>query len=372
LAQGGVARLVNIRDILCGPLLALSQNRDSAARASFCYRLYNADLMKLHKAARHGLLLLFLTPWSVFAQEKSVAEGYPSKPIRFIVPYAPGGPTDVLARILGQKFTERWGQPVVVENRSGANGAIGAEMVAKSAADGYVLFLGNTSILTINPSIYRKLPYDAERHFQPVNLTVAAPLLLTVHPSTGVRTVRDMIALAKMPGAALTYASSGTGGVAHMSGELMKVLARIDLIHVPYKGAGPATTDLIAGQVAMTFTSTVSVMQYVKAGRLRGVAVTTPRRAPALPDIPAIAETVPGYDVSPWYGVLVPAGTPLPIVNKLHAEITRVVAVPEIAQRLAGDGGTVVNHGPDEFAKIIIAERAKWARVVQASGIKAD
>ena len=319
-----------------------------------------------------GLLPLAFFASGVKAQEKPIADSYPSKPIRFIVPYAPGGPTDVLARILSQKFTERWGQPVIVENRSGANGAIGAELVAKSAADGYVLFLGNTSILTINPVIYKRLPYDAERHFQPVNLTVAAPLLLTVHPSTGVKTVRDMIALAKAPGSALTYASSGSGGVAHMSGELMKVLARIDLIHVPYKGAGPAATDLIAGQVAMTFTSTVSVMQYVKAGRLRGIAVTTPKRALTLPDIPAIAETVPGYDVSPWYGVLVPAGTPMPIVNKLHAEIARVVSAPDIAQRFAADGGTVVSHGPDEFAKIILAERAKWARVVQASGIKAD
>jgi tripartite-type tricarboxylate transporter receptor subunit TctC len=235
-----------------------------------------------------------------------------------------------------------------------------------------VLFLGNTSILTINPSIYRKLPYDAERHFQPVNLTVAAPLLLTLHPSTGVRTVPELISLAKTPGAVLTYASSGTGGVAHMAGALMNVLGRVDLIHVPYKGAGPATTDLIAGQVAMTFTSTVSVMPYVKTGRLRGIAVTTPRRAPTLPHIPAIAETVPGYDVSPWYGVLVPAGTPMPVVNKLHAEIARIVAAPDIAQRFAVDGGTVVSHGPDDFARIISAERSKWARVVKGAGIQGE
>ena len=205
-----------------------------------------------------------------------------------------------------------------------------------------------------------------------LNLTVAAPLLLTLHPSTGIQTVRELIALAKRPAAVLTYASSGTGGVAHMAGALMNVLVGIDLVHVPYKGAGPATSDLIAGQVAMTFTSTVSVMQYVKAGRLRGIAVTTPKRAPTLPDIPAIAETVAGYDVSPWYGVLVPAGTPPAIVNKLHAEISRVVAVPDIAKRFAGDGGSVVSRGPDEFANIIAAERAKWARVVKAAGIKGE
>jgi tripartite-type tricarboxylate transporter receptor subunit TctC len=291
------------------------------------------------------------------------------------VPYSPGGPTDILARLLGQKFTERWGQPVVVDNRAGANGSIGAEMLAKSPADGSVLFLGNTSILTINPAVYRRLPYDAEKHFQPVNLTVSAPLILVVHPSTGVKTVRDMVALAKMPNrnnANLTFASSGTGGVSHMSGELMKTLAKIDLTHVPYKGAGLAALHVLTGECAMTFTSAVSVMPHVKAGRLRGVAVTTPKRDPLLPEVPAIAETIPGYDVSPWYGVFVPGGTPMAIVNKLHAETTRIVQAPDIAQRLAADGGTVVSHGPEAFAKIIQAERASWARVVQATGFKAD
>lgn len=317
-------------------------------------------------------LPLLLSVSIAAAQDKSGADSYPAKAIRFIVPYAPGGPTDILARILGQKLTERWGQPVVVDNRAGANGAIGAELVSKSPADGSVLFLGNTSILAINPAVYRRLPYDAERHFQPVNLTVSAPLILVVHPSTGVKSVRDMIALAKAPGAGLTFASSGTGGVSHMSGELMKMMAKINLIHVPYKGAGPAALNVITGECALTFTSTVSVMPHVKAGRLRGVAVTTPKRDALLPDIPAIAETIPGYDVSPWYGVLVPAGTPLAIVNKLHAEISRIVLAPDIAQRLAADGGTVVNRGPEEFAKIIMTERAKWARVVQATGFKTD
>ena len=284
------------------------------------------------------------------AQDKPSADSYPSKAIRFIVPYAPGGPTDILARLLGQKLTERWRQPVVVDNRAGANGAIGAELLSKSPTDGSVLFLGNTSILTINPAVYRRLPYDAERHFQPVNLTVSAPLILVVHPSTGVKTVRDMIVLAKAPGAGLTFASSGTGGVSHMSGELMNMMAKISLVHVPYKGAGPAALNVITGECAMTFTSTVSVMPHVNAGRVRGVAVTTPKRDALLPNIPAIAETIPGYDVSPWYGVLVPAGTPLAIVNKLHAEITRIVVAPDVAQRLAADGGTVVpKNSPKSF-----------------------
>ncbi|HTE15012.1 MAG TPA: tripartite tricarboxylate transporter substrate binding protein [Burkholderiales bacterium] len=322
--------------------------------------------------ALYAGVLLGLAVSAALAQDKSVADAYPSKAIRFIVPYAPGGPTDILARLLGQKFTERWGQPVVVDNRAGANGAIGAEMLAKSPADGSVLFLGNTSILTINPAVYRRLPYDADRHFQPVNLTVSAPLILVVHPSTGVKSVRDLVMLAKAPGVGLTFASSGTGGVSHMSGELMKALAKIELNHVPYKGAGPAALHVITGECAMTFTSTVSVMPHVKAGRLRGVAVTTPKRDALLPDIPAIAETIPGYDVSPWYGVLVPAGTPLSIVNKLHAETSRIVQAPDIAQRLAADGGTVVSHGPEEFAKIIQVERTRWARVVQTTGFKVD
>lgn len=308
----------------------------------------------------------------VWAQDKSAADTYPSKTIRFIVPYAPGGPTDILARLLGQKYTERWGQPVVVDNRAGANGSIGAEMLAKSPADGSVLFLGNTSVLTINPTVYRKLPYDAERHFQPVNLTVSAPLILVVHPSTGIKSIRDLLALAKARDVNLTFASSGTGGVSHMSGELMKVMGKIGMTHVPYKGAGPAALHVITGECAMTFTSTVSVMPHVKAGRLRGVAVTTPKRDASMPDTPAIAETIPGYDVSPWYGVFAPGGTPPAIVNKLHLETTRIVQMPDITQRLAADGGTVVSLGPEEFTKIIAAERARWAKVVQATGFRAD
>ena len=318
-----------------------------------------------------GMLLLLASPL-VAAQEKSAADGYPAKTIRFIVPYAPGGPTDILARLLGQKYSERWGQPVVVDNRAGANGAIGAEILVRSPPDGHTLFLGNTSVLTINPSVYRRLPYDAERQFQPVNLTVSAPLVLVVHPSTGVKTVRDMIALAKVPNSNLTFASSGTGGVSHMSGELMKMMAKINLIHVPYKGAGPAALNVITGECALTFTSTVSVMPHVKAGRLRGIAVTTPRRDKLLPDIPAIAETIAGYEVSPWYGVFVPAATPMGIVNKLHAETTRIMSAPEVAKRMAADGGTVINLGPAEFSKVLTAERTRWARVVQATGFKVD
>jgi tripartite-type tricarboxylate transporter receptor subunit TctC len=308
----------------------------------------------------------------VYAQDKTTADQYPNRPIRFIVPYAPGGPTDVLARLIAQKLSERWGQVVVVDNRPGANGSIAAEIISKSSGDGHLLFLGNTSILTINPALYKKLPYDPDRHFQPVNLTVTAPLILVVHPSTGLRTIRDLVQLARTNRGTLTYASSGTGGVAHLSGALLEYLGKIRLIHVPYKGAAPGTTDLIAGHVAMAFASAVSVTPYVKSNRLRAIAVTTPKRIQSLADIPSIAETIPGYDVSPWYGVMVPANTPMAIVQKLHAEIDRIVTTPEISQRLAQDGGTVVSLGPDEFSKVITAERAKWLRVVKAADIKAN
>jgi tripartite-type tricarboxylate transporter receptor subunit TctC len=326
------------------------------------------------KAALTASVAAFMTLGAQAAtlQERAGAESYPTKPIRFIVPYAPGGPTDILARIVGQKLTERWGQQVLVDNRGGANGLIAAELAARSPADGQTLFLGNTSILTINPSLYAKLPYDPEKDFAPVNLTVAAPLVLVVHPSTAVRSVSELVKLAKARPGQLTFASSGSAGVAHLSGELLKYLTNIDLTHVPYKGTAPAVTDLLSGQVSLTFSSAVSVMPHVKAGRLRGLGVTTPRRAPSLPELPAIAESVPGYDVSPWYGVLVPAGTPRAVVMKLHEEIARIVAASDVAKRLTVDGGSIVSAGPAEFGDTIRQERIKWANVVKAASIRLE
>ena len=253
-----------------------------------------------------------------------------------------------------------------------ANGIIGAEQAARAPGDGHTLLLGNTAILTINPTLYAKVPYDADKDFIPVNYTVAAPLILVVHPSTAVKTIPELVKLAKSRPGQLTFASAGSGGVAHLSGELLKYLTHIEMTHIPYKGAGPAVIDVVAGQVSMTFSSTVSTMPQIKAGKLRGIAVTTPKRAPSLPDIPSIAESVPGYDVSPWYGVLVPAGTPRAIVTKLNDEITRIVTAPDVAQRLTTDGGTVVSAGPAEFANTIRQERAKWAKVVKAAHIKID
>lgn len=297
------------------------------------------------------------------------AQHYPGKPVRFIVPYAPGGPTDIVARLLGQRMSEAWGQPVVVENRAGANGNIAAEFVAKAPADGYTLFLGNTSILTINPHAYKKLAYDPQRDFAPVSMVVAAPLVLIVHPSLPARDVKGLVALAKSKPGQLTYASSGRGGISHMAAELFSLSTGTAMIHVPYKGAGLAAADVLAGQVVMSFTSSVSSMHHVNAGRLRALGVTSAKRTRSLPQLPAIAESVPGYEVDPWYGVLVPGGTPDSIVKRIHAEIVRIAKLPDVGPRLTTDGGDVVANAPGEFAALIKSDFEKWGLVARKAGL---
>lgn len=324
------------------------------------------------KSAVIAFCILVVGTGIAIAQDRRAAGDYPSRPIRFIVPYAPGGPTDIIARLLGHKLTERWGQQVVIDNRGGANGVIGAELAARAAPDGYTLFLGNAGVLTSNPALYARLPYDPRKDFSPVNLTVAAPLLLVAHPSLGVKTVPDLVALARARPGRLSFASGGAGGVAHLAGELLKVMTATNAVHVPYKGAGPALTGLLSGQVAFNFTSTVAAMPHVKAGKLYGVAVTTAKRSRSLPDIPSIAETIPGYEVRPWYGVLVPAGTPRRIIDRLNREIAGIVRSRDVEERLTVDGGEVVGESPEEFAKTITEEIAKWTRLVKEAGIKLD
>lgn len=303
------------------------------------------------------------------AAVKSHAQTYPTKTVRIIVPYAPGGPTDIVARLLGQRMSETWGQPVVSENRAGANGNIAAEFVAKAAPDGYTLFIGNTSVLTINPHAYKKIAYDPIRDFAPISLVVAAPLVLVVHPSLPAKDVKGLVALARSKPGELAYASSGRGGISHMAAELFRMSTGTSLIHVPYKGAGLAANDVYAGQVAMSFTSTVSTMHHVNAGRLRALGVTSSKRQKSLPQVPSIAEYVAGYEVDPWYGVLAPAGTPEAIVKRVHAEIVRIAKLPDVGPRLTADGGDVVANSPGEFAAIIKAELEKWGAVARKAGI---
>jgi tripartite-type tricarboxylate transporter receptor subunit TctC len=304
-----------------------------------------------------------------FTAAFSDAQPYPTKTVRIIVPYAPGGPTDIVARLLGQRMSETWGQPVVADNRAGANGNIAAELVAKAAPDGHTLFIGNTSVLTINPHTYKKIAYDPIKDFTPISLVVAAPLVLVVHPSLPAKDVKGLVALARSKPGELAYASSGRGGISHLAAELFRMSTGTSLIHVAYKGAGLAANDVYAGQVALSFTSAVSTMHHVNAGRLRALGVTSAKRQRTLPQVPAIAETVPGYEVDPWYGVLAPAGLPEAIVKRVHAEIVRIAKLPDVGPRLTADGGDVVANAPGEFAAIIKQELDKWGTVVRQAGV---
>jgi tripartite-type tricarboxylate transporter receptor subunit TctC len=300
------------------------------------------------------------------------AQNYPNKPIRLVLPYPPGGGTDVIARPLAQKLTENLGQQVIVDNRGGAGGNIGMEFVAKSAPDGYTLLFALTAQYAVNPSLYPKLPYDPVKDYAPISLLANAPYLLVVHPSVPAKSVRELIALVKARPGQLAYASSGNGSGAHLAGEMLRNLARIDITHVPYKGAGPALPDLLSGQVQLSFVTYIASGQHMKSGRLRALGVTTAKRTPVLPDLPAVAETVPGYDSAVWYGFAAPAGTPADVVAKLNSEVLRVLATPDFRDRIALEAITAIGSTPDEFGVFIKSEIARWARVVKASGAKID
>ena len=311
---------------------------------------------------------------SAFAAGHSPAQqAYPTKPIRMICPFPPGGTTDVVARLVAQKLTEAWGQQVVVDNRPGAGGIIGTEIVAKAAPDGYTVLLGSITTHAVNPALYKKLSFDPVKDFAPVSLVVSSPQLLAVHPSVAAKSVKELIALAKAKPGQLNYASAGTGTSPHLTFELFKSMAGIDVVHVPYKGTGPAITDLIGGQVQMMITGVVALMPHVKSGKLRGLGVTSAKRVAALPDLPTIVESgIPGFDVSSWFGVFLPGGTPKPIIAKMNAEIRKILEVPEVRQRLIGQGADPASNTPEEFAAYVNAEMARWGKVVRDTGAKAD
>ena len=293
--------------------------------------------------------------------------------MRFVIGFTPGGPSDILARSLGQKLAERWGQQVVVENRPGAGGNLAAEAVAKSAPDGYTWLLGNNSILATNQSLYRKLPYDPIKDFAPVALVAVQPNILVVHPDVKANSVMELVSLAKQSPGKLNYASSGAGAAAHLAGELFKTMAAVDIVHVPYKGAQPALTDLIAGQVQLMFATSASVIPYVKAGRLRALAVTTAQRSPSVPELPTVSEAgLAGFEATTWHGVVVPAATPAPLVQKLNQDINSVLKEKDLSERLAGLGAEVLTGTPRDFADYIAREIPKWSKVVRDSGAKAD
>lgn len=297
-----------------------------------------------------------------------VCHAFPDKPVRFVVGFTPGGPSDILARAVGQKLAERWKQQVVVENRPGAGGNLAAAEVAKSPADGHTWLLGNNSILATNAALYRSLPYDPVKDFAPVALVAVQPNILVVHPSLSVSSVSELIRHAKQNPGKLNYASSGAGAAAHLAGELFKAMAGVDMVHVPYKGAQPALTDLLAGQVQLMFATSASVLPYVKAGRLRALAVTTAQRS--VQDLPTVSETLPGFEATTWHGVVVPAGTPN--VEQLNRELNAVLDDPDLRARLSALGAEVTTGTPREFADYIAREIPKWSKVVRDSGARAE
>jgi len=303
----------------------------------------------------------------------AAAQTYPSKPIRFIVPFTPGGSNDVLARTIGQKLNEAWGQPIVVDNRPGAAGNIGAELVAKASPDGYTFLVAANNILAINPSLYEKVPFDPVKSFVPVTLIGSVPIVLAVNPAVPASSVKELLALAKAKPDGLTYASSGGGSPQHLSAELFKSMAGVRILHVPYKGAAPAVTDLVAGQVQVLFGPINSLLPHVKSGKLRALGVASTKRLAYLPDLPTIAEAgVPGYESDIWIGLVAPAGTPKEIIDKTHREVTNILAQPDVREKLVAQGIETLKSTPEEFAALIQSDLARWGKVIKESGARAD
>ena len=303
----------------------------------------------------------------------ALAQAYPSKPIRFVVPYPAGGPLDTVARLLAQKVSEGVGQPVVVDNKPGAGGNIGADIVAKSPADGYTILMGAVATHAINPTLYAAIPYDPVRDFAPITQVASTPNVLVVNPSVPATSVRDFIAYAKANPGKLNFGSGSTGSAGHLAGELFKAMAGVEMTHVPYKGAAPAMNDLVGGQIQLMFDNLASSLGQVKAGRIKAIAVTTAKRTPLAPDLPTVAESgLPGFDISTWFGVFAPANTPREARDLLHVQFTRALAAPDVREKMLALGAEPVGSRPEEFAAYIKAEADKYARVIKASGAKVD
>jgi tripartite-type tricarboxylate transporter receptor subunit TctC len=308
------------------------------------------------------------------AQQAAQAQpAYPTKPVRLIVPFPPGGGTDILARVIGNKLTETLGQPVVIENRPGAGGNIGVDVVAKSPPDGYTMVIGQTSNLAVNPTLYPDLPYDPVKDLAPISLVADAPLVMVVAANSPFKSLGDVINAAKGKPDDVTFASPGNGTVAHLSGELVQKAANVKFQHIPYKGAAQALTDLMGGQVQIYMSSIPTALAQIKGGKLRALAVTAAKRVPDLPDVPTIAESgYPGFESSTWFGFLVKAGTPEPIIKRLNTDLVRVLQMPEVREKIAAEGATVLSGTPAEFASFLKEEIVKWGKVVKESGAKVE
>ncbi len=325
----------------------------------------------LKMLARCACMASALSAWC--AVQTARAEDYPGKTIRFIMPYPTGGSIDIVGRLVAQRLAENFGQPVVVDNRTGAGGTVGTETAAHAPPDGYTMVMGGTGTLALSPHLQRKLPYDPVRDFAPVTLLVIIPYVLVANPQLKANTVKELIALAQARPDEINYGSGGNGSAPHLAAEMFKRMANVRLVHVPYKGSTPAINDTISGQVQLTFTGIPSVAAQIKAGRVRALGVTSTKRATALPSVPTIAEAgVPGYEVSPWFGVLLPARTPAAIVTRLNGEIVKVLQNPSVHERLAAEGVEPVGNSPAQFAAIIKRELAKWGQLIRETGIRAD
>ncbi len=320
-----------------------------------------------------AVLAAFVAAFISFAPAPAGAQTWPAKPIRFIVPMPPGGGTDLFSRSMAAKLSESLGAQVVVENKPGAGGNIGLDAAAKSPADGYTLVMGQTSNLAINPTLYRKLPFDPLKDLAPVTLVTSTPLVLVVAANSPWKSLAELVAAAKASAKPLSYGSPGNGTVGHLAGEMLSRSAGIKLLHIPYKGASPAMTDLMGGQIDLYFASLGAAVSQVKGGKLRALAVTTAKRSPALPDVPTIAQSgYKDFDASTWYGVLAPAGTPAPIIERLSADLTRILGMPDIRERLSSDGGEILGGSPEHFSAFLKSEHQKWSQIVKESGAKVD
>lgn len=303
----------------------------------------------------------------------ALAQAYPTKPVTIIVPFAAGGTTDILARIIGQALTAELGQSVVVDNRAGAGGNIGGQAAAKAAPDGHTLFMGTVGTHAINASLYKKMPFDPVKDFAPLTRVANVPNLLVANPAQPYKSVKDLIAYAKANPGKVNFGSSGNGSSIHLSGELFKSLAKVDMVHVPYKGSAPAVTDLLGNQIGIMFDNMPSAIQHVRSGKLVPLAVTTAKRSPELPSVPTIAEAgVPGYEATSWFGMFAPAGTPAPVLAKLNAAIVKVLAQPDVKNKINEQGAEVYSETPEQFAAFIQAESVKWGKVVKESGASLD
>ena len=315
------------------------------------------------------IAVLFMLP---LALGTASAQSFPSKPIRIIIGFPPGGGIDIVGRILSQRLSETLGQQVIVDNRAGANGIIATELVAKAAPDGHTIFFGTTGNLSVNPGLYPSLPFNFERDFTPLTQTSSVPFLLYVHPSVPARTFSEFVAYAKANPGRVHFYSSGSGGLPHLSGELLNSVAGIKTIHVPYKGSAPGFNDLLGGQVQFGFDAVAIGLQHVKVGKLRALATTGRTRLAVLPDVPSASETLPGFEVVNWYGMVLPTGTPREVIARLHSEIVKAMNVPEIREKLVAQGTDPVGSTPEEFGAFMKAETVKWARVIKSANIRPD